>query len=203
MPDTDGSSAWTPGGLGLAHRSHPPRAVAGALPSVGRDLDDLVVEADLAGPAAGLGEAHGVEQHPTVLADVVAGLLEGGDGPVPAQVVGDAPLVGLEHHPHRLQRLDHLDPERPHRGVDPVDQLARRAHHPVLGAPAHQGEGIADTARFGYWPEAHDQEQLVGRAVQVEVVAVVEVAIAGADVADRLRHLVHRIVVPGREHGSP
>src|SRR5262249_23633851 len=50
-------------------------------------------------------------------------------------------------------------------------------------------------------PLPDDEEQLVRARVAVEVVAVVEVAIAGGRLPDRHRHLVDREVVSGREHG--
>ena len=77
----------------------------------------------------------------------------------------------------------------------------RRAHHAVAVAALHAGEGVLG-GQVRVLAHAHHHEQLVGRGVQVEVVAVVEVAVAGRDVAHRLAGLVDREVVPGREHGG-
>src|SRR2546421_5929712 len=49
-------------------------------------------------------------------------------------------------------------------------------------------------------PDPDDQEELVAAPVHVEVVTVVEVAVARPDVADRLGDLVERVVVHRREH---
>jgi crotonobetainyl-CoA:carnitine CoA-transferase CaiB-like acyl-CoA transferase len=65
--------------------------------------------------------------------------------------------------------------------------------------PDHHRERVGH-AQVRVLAHARDQHQLVAAAVQVEVVAVVEVAIARRHVADRLRDLMHRIVVEGREH---
>ena len=67
----------------------------------------------------------------------------------------------------------------------------------------HEGVGHAEVRVLAH---ADDAEQLlVGPvhltgAVDVEVVPVVEVAVRGADVADRLADLVDRVVVEGGEH---
>ena len=76
------------------------------------------------------------------------------------------------------------------------------AHDPVLLAPAHHGERVLG-AEVRVQAEAEHQEQVARAVVGVEVVAVVEVAIAGPDVADGLGHLVDREVVAGREHEVP
>ena len=109
-------------------------------------------------------------------------------------------LGRVERAAQRLQALDHLDAERTHRGVEAVEpELPRRAHDAVLVAAAHEREGVLH-AEVRVLAHAHDEEQLVGARVAVEVVAVVEVAIAGGRLAHRLRHLVDRQVVEGREH---
>ena len=100
-----------------------------------------------------------------------------------------------------LQRLEHLDLEGTDRGVHAVAELPRRAHHAVAVAALHAGEGVLG-GQVRVLAQPHHHEQLVGRGVQVEVVAVVEVAVAGGDVANRLAGLVDREVVPGREHGG-
>jgi hypothetical protein len=75
----------------------------------------------------------------------------------------------------------------------------RRAHHAMAPAARDARERVLHR-EIRVLAEAHHHEQLAGGAVQVEVVAIVEVAIAGADVADRVGDLVNRIVVPRREH---
>ena len=109
-------------------------------------------------------------------------------------------LGRVERAAQRLEALDHLDLERTDRRVHPVEaELARRPHDAVLVAAAHEREGVGDAeVRVLALPD--DEEQLVGARVAVEVVAVVEVAIAGAGLADRLGDLVDREVVEGREH---
>src|SRR6185436_15111902 len=48
--------------------------------------------------------------------------------------------------------------------------------------------------------EPHHHEEVAARGVEVEIVAIVEVAIARADEADRLGDLVERVVVHRGEH---
>ena len=82
---------------------------------------------------------------PLALRSTCGGLLEGGDVALPGEVVGQAVLGRVERAAQRLEPLDHLDPERPDRGVQPVEaELAGGPHHPVLVAAAHEGEGVGD-----------------------------------------------------------
>ena len=50
-------------------------------------------------------------------------------------------------------------------------------------------------AEVGVLPQAGDEEQLVAARMTVEVVTIVEVAVAGSDLADRLGHLMDRKIV--------
>ena len=75
------------------------------------------------------------------------------------------------------------------------------AGEPLEISPAHQREGVLH-AEVRVLPEPEDRAELAVRGVQVEVVAVVEVAVAGADVADHVGDLVQRVVVHRREHGA-
>jgi hypothetical protein len=99
-----------------------------------------------------------------------------------------------------LEPLDHLDPERPHRGVHAVvAEVTGCPHHPVLVATADEGERVTDPeVRVLTLPD--HEEELVRARMAVEVVAVVEVAIAGAHLPDRRGDLVDREVIEGREH---
>ena len=73
----------------------------------------------------------------------------------------------------------------------------------VLVASAHAAEGIVNT-QIGILAHAEDGEQLVAGAVHAEVVAVVEIAVGGGDVADPIRGLVNRELVPrGDGHCCP
>jgi len=185
--------------LGLPHRAHAPRAVARPPPAVGRDGEGLAPDAKAPRPAAGLREARGVEERATVAADEVARLPPGGDRALPDEVEGD-PVLGLvEGEAQPAQRLQHLDLERSHARVAPVAEGARGAHHEVPRAAARDGEGVLH-AEVRVLAHAHHDEELVARGVEVEVVAVVEVAIAGADVAHHVGGLVDGVVVPGGEH---
>ena len=81
-------------------------------------------------------------------------------------------------------------------------ELARGPHDVLAVAMRGGGEGVGD-AEVRVLPEPGGDEQLAARSEQVEVVAVVEVAIAGADDEHRLGDLVDRVVVERREHGDP
>ena len=186
------------GGLVLAHRADAPGAVAAAFPAVGRDSNALAVDLEPAGPAAGLGEAHRIKEHPALAAHVLARLEESGNGAFPGDVHGDAPLVGLEHKTHPLQALEHLDADGPHGGVGAVAELARCAHHAVGVALAQRDEGVLHGKRR-VLAQAHHHEQLATRVMHVEVVAIVEIAVGTADVADGVRDLMQGVVVHRRE----
>ena len=144
-----------------------------------------------AAPAARLREAQRVEQHAAVLADVLARLLERRDRALPGQVAGEPVLVRLEHEAQLPERL-----RAPRRGTArrscPCGRRARATRAPRGGAAAPHARERVLHAEVRVLAQPHHHEQLVARAVQVEVVAVVEVAIAGADVADRLGDLVDR-----------
>ena len=74
-------------------------------------------------PEPRLREAHRVEQHPPVLADVLARLEERLDGALPREVACDAVLRRFEYEAHLPQPLDDLDPERAHARVHTVSEL--------------------------------------------------------------------------------
>ena len=186
--------------LGLADGAHAPRAVARAPEAVGRDRELLARDLERARPEAGLRQARGVERDAAELADEVARLEVRRDVAVPDQIERESPLVRLADHAQLAQALDHLDAQRADARVHAVvAELARRAHHALYTVAQHHRERVG-RAQVRVLAEAHDQEQLVAAAVQVEVVAVVEVAIAGRDVADRLGDLVDGVVVEGGEH---
>ena len=159
-------------------------------------------------PAARLREPHRVEQDAPVLAHVLPRLLEDGHRALPGEIARDGEVTRVGVGPrvrcrvaddaHLVERLEHLDPDGTDRRVHPVLEHLRRAHDVLHVASAHAHERVGD-AEVRVLPEPHHHEQLVAGRMHVEVVAVVEVAVARADVADGLRDLVHRVVVPGRE----
>ncbi len=194
------------GRLGLAHRAHPPRAVPRSPEPVGGQGQLPVAHREGAGPRAHLGEAGGVEGHPAELAVEVPRLQVGLGEPVVDGVELEAPLVGLHDDPDLLEALQDLHPDRADRGVHPVgSQGLGRAHHPVVPAPQHRDEGVGH-AEVGVLAHPDHREQLVLGAVHtagpvdVEVVAVVEIAVRGPDEAHGLGDLVDRVVVKGGEH---
>ncbi len=198
------------GVLGLADRPHAPGAVAGAPPRVGRDGEVLAGDRHRPLPLAELGEALGVEGDAAVAAHEVRVLEERRVRAGPGDVDGDAVRL-LDHEAQSPQGFHDLDADRADRRVEAVAaELAGRADDPVeVGAvgrqPADAEEGVLHVeVRVLAQPE--DAEQVVGPPVHVEVVAVVEVAVAGADVADHLGDLVDGVVVEGRQgrrHGVP
>ena len=100
------------------------------------------------------------------------------------------------------QRFEHLDADRPDGRVHPViAELPGGADDSVLLVVEDDDERVLD-AEVRVLTHAGDQEQLVGRPVAVEVIAVVEVAITGDHVTHRQRGLVDGVVVEGRQHGS-
>ena len=187
------------GRLGLAHRANAPGAVTRSPPALGRDREALAGHRERAAPAAGLREARGVEEHAPVTADEVTRLGPGRDRARPAEVERDAVLRRLQHEAQAPQGLEHFDAKWPDAVLAAVGELARGAHHAMERTAPHHREGVL-RPEVRVLPHAHHQEQLVARGVAVEVVAVVEVAIAGRDEPHRLGGLMDREVVPGRDH---
>src|SRR5262249_49004503 len=128
--------------LGLADRAHAPRAVARAPPAVRCHRYPPAAHLERSAPAPRLREAHRVEQHAAVFADVLARLLERGDRAVRGEAAGDPVWVRFEHEAHALERLHHPDAERPDARVHAVAELARRAHHAVAPAARDARERV-------------------------------------------------------------
>ena len=82
--------------FGLADRSDPPGSITATPPTIRADREGFIANLQGVGPAAGLGEAQGIEEHTAVFADVLARLLEGGDGTLPGEVHRDAMRVLVE-----------------------------------------------------------------------------------------------------------
>jgi hypothetical protein len=101
----------------------------------------------------------------------------------------------VDHHPQAAQRLEHLDVERADGKVGPILQRGRRPHDVLLLTQAYVDECV-DHAQVGVLAEPEDGGPLGTGRVHVEVVAVVEVAIAGSRMCDELRCLVNRKIVP-------
>jgi hypothetical protein len=182
-------------------RADAPRAVPGAEPRVGRDGLVDPVEGDRALPRADLGEAGRLQDHPRPLADDVGLLLQRRERALPGDVDGQAVLGRLGDDAHLLQRLDDLDPV----AADPQPLVAQGVgeadrRHPV--APLHRAVAV-DHAGVRVDAHAGDEERLAGAVVAVEVAAVVEVAIAGADRRHGQRRLVDRVLVERRERHAP
>ena len=91
--------------LRLAHRTHPPRAIAGPPPPVGGECQLAVADLERAGPRAHLGEPGRVEGDPGELAVEVPGLEMGLGEAVVDGVELDAPLVGLDDDPNSFETL--------------------------------------------------------------------------------------------------
>src|SRR4030081_393372 len=85
------ASRW----IGLAHRADAPGAVARCCPPVGRDVDGLAVDAQLAGPGADLGETARVEQHLVALTPEVLRLLDGRVVRLEAEVEAEPVVVAV------------------------------------------------------------------------------------------------------------
>jgi hypothetical protein len=118
------------------------------------------------------------------------------------QVHGDA-FGLLEDQAELLQRLDDLDPVAADALVEPVVvEGVAQVHGGLLVAAADQDEGVLG-AEVRVVAHARDEEDVAGPVVGVEIAAVVEVAVAAADVGHRLRQLVDRVLVHGREHQMP
>ena len=71
----------------------------------------------------------------------------------------------------------------------------RDAAHDMVDAVVDDKCKTVRDAEVGVLTQAGDEEQLVAARMTVEVVAIVEVAVAGSDLADRLGHLMDRKIV--------
>jgi hypothetical protein len=151
-----------------------------------------------------LREPAGVEQDLRTHALDVPGLVDGRERAGEAQVERDAVLSGVALQPQLSQRLDDLDAKRPdgRRQTGIVVQGVRGADR-VLRSPApHNREGVHHTeVRVDAQPG--DEQHVASPVVCLEDAAVVEVAVAGSDVAQRQRRLVDGVLVERRRHLSP
>ena len=188
--------------LGLADAAHAPRTVLGAVTDRLAHLDLAVRAADDAAPAAELVEARGVHRPPSPAPQDLPRLLDRRRARREDQVARDATLVVLEHHARPLHRFDDLDAERSDLHLGAFGRRAPRAVETVLACvrPNH-AEGAVEDAAVRI--DRHADAEVVGAVVRVAVEpsAVVDVAVAGRRVGDRLRRLVDRIVVELVQHG--
>ncbi len=192
----------------LTDRTDPPRAIPRSPPSVRGETDLSVTDFEGAVPGSDLGEAGGVEDDPVELPIEMAGLEVGLGESLVHGVEFDTPLVGLDDHSHLFEPFDHLDPDRSHRGIHPIGaEGLGGADHPVVLTPQDGNERVRH-AQVGVLADSDDCEELVrspvyvASAMDVEVVAIVEVAIRGPHVAHGLGDLMDRVVVKGGQHGD-
>ena len=129
----------------------------------------------------------------------VAGLEVGGLGAFEGDVERDVPLVGLEHDAQPLETLEHLDRDGPDAGVEAVGAQLPGGTDDVMHAVVDHGDEGVGHPQVRVLAHADDGEEVVGAGVQVEVVAVVEVAVARPDMAHDVGDLVDGEVVEGRE----
>jgi hypothetical protein len=184
--------------FGLSHRSDAPRAVPGPPAPVGRDAELGAIDCERARPPAGLSQALRVEDHLALAAEELARLGQGGDVAFPGHVHGHGVLGGLDHHPQPPEWFEHLNPDWAYGEDRPIRQRCRGPHD-VLGlAVAHIDEGV-DHTQVRVLAKAEDGEPLIRARMHVEVVAVVEVPIAGGGVRDELGRLMNGKIVPRRE----
>ena len=92
------------------------------------------------------------------------------------------------------EAVEDLDRDGSGRGVAPIVELARRPHDVLRATQSGGGEGV-DHAEVRVLTEAGGDEERLVAAKEVEVVAVVEVAVAGPDGGDRFGDLVDGQVV--------
>ena len=196
-----------PRGFRLADRSHAPRAVPGPPPTVRRELEFAVSEAEASFPRPDLGETGRVEDDPLELPVEVPSFEVCFGEPLVDRIELDAPLVRFHDDTDLLETSEDLDPDRPDGGVHPVGaERLRRAHDAVCAVPEHRHERVGDS-EVGVLADADDREEIVlapvllATRVDVEVVAVVEIAIGRADESHRLGDLMDRVVVERGEHG--
>jgi hypothetical protein len=111
-------------------------------------------------------------------------------------------VVALAHEPHRLERLDHLEAQRPHCGGHPVVAVegVGGSDGELTLADAHRRVAV-DDAEVGIHPDTGQQERFRAAPVGVEVEAVIGVAIRADDVGHRERGLVDRELVKRVGHG--
>ena len=126
------------------------------------------------------------------------------DSPLEGQVEGQVPFVGFADDPHLLESLDDFEAE----GSD----LRIQAIGPEFSGSAHQVDAVAvgnrderiGGAEVRILAHARDEEEFIAGRMHVEVVAVVEISIAGKDVVEGLAGLVGEVLVHGADgHGFP
>ncbi len=189
-----------PRGFRLPDRSHTPRMISGPFPAIGPRLADLPVNGQCARPAARLGDPLSVGDHAGQMPGEGRRFEVRRDVAFELEIEGEGRLVGLAAHPKALEPLDHLDLDRADRGVEPVaPQLSRASEHglPTISGEHRERVGHSEVRVLAH---AHDQEEGAGRIVDVEVVAVIEVAVACKNPIESLRDLMGQVVVHRGQH---
>ena len=182
--------------LGFPHRAGCPRSGRDTRGhSSGVTANSVPADREGARPEAGLGQTLGVEDHPSLAAQVLTGLGHGRNVTLPRHVHGHIVLGRVDDEPQATERLEHLYVERAHRQVGPIGQRRRRPHDVLRVAQPHVDERV-DHAQVRVLAEPEDGGPFGAGRVHVEVVAVVEVAIAGPRMCDELRRLMNGKVVP-------
>ncbi len=146
-------------------------------------------------PESRLGQPLGVEDHPPLAAQVLAGLGHGRNVALPRHVHGHVVLGRVDDDPQPAERLEHLDVERAHGKIRPILKRLRRSHDVLRPAEPHVDERV-DHAQVRVLAEPENGGPLGADRVHVEVVAVVEIAIAGPRMCDELRRLMNGKIVP-------
>ena len=192
---------WRGRRLAAADGPDAPRVVADAPPVRRIDRVRAAGSGERARPAAVLRHARVVHEGAVADAPEEMRLLKGLGDALEHHVEREAVFVGLGVDVRLAQRLDDLDADRSDLRVHPVGAQLARGAHDVLGLAVDDGgrEGV-DDADVGVDAHRHHEIGVAFQRVGAEVVAVVEVAVAGADSVDRLGCLVYQVIVEGREH---
>ena len=127
-------------------------------------------------------------------------LLDHRERAIPGEVEPDPVLVAIADQADPLQRLDDLDPVRTHLLLESVGGHGVGEPDRPLAVPLADGGVRVDDPQVGIEAHAADQKHVAAPVVGVEVAAVVEVAVGGADLRHGPGHLVYRVLVHRRGH---
>ena len=177
-----------------------PGLVSHADHALGGDLGAGSIDAEVALPAAELGEARVVHDHARTLEHEVLGFLRRNRRGAEGEVALDPRLVGLHADADDSHGLHDLQAKRSHGRFGALARRAPRGVEGMLAAADRDAEVGVHHVPVGIEPEADLEDELPVLVETVEPVAIVEVPIARSGLVDRVGCLVDHEVIEVGDH---
>ena len=188
----------------FANAAHAPRMVPRTAPAVRRHVKTFSSNFEGPRPSADLGITRRVHRHASMWKSLKSlWFFDCGNRAFENQVKRNAMLVRLTEEPHFLKPLDHFGAEGTNRGIEPIAaELSGCTHDVDLFADRHRNESVG-CPQVGILAHAHNDEEFVTTRMHIEVVAVVEIAIARKNMVEGFTRLMrHEFVHRAKRHGG-